>query len=72
MIDIARISYYSQSILVLDRNTNYLLLASATLSAFIGAFLGNRLLKKITMDAVRWIVAAMLFVISILLAAGIV
>ena len=46
MIDIARISYYSQSILVLDRNTNYLLLASATLSAFIGAFLGNRLLKK--------------------------
>lgn len=72
MIDIARISYYSQSVLVLDRNTNYLLLASATLSAFIGAFLGNRLLKKITMDAVRWIVSIMLIVISILLGAGII
>lgn len=72
MIDIARISYYSQSVLVLDRNTNYLLLVSATLFAFIGAFLGNRFLKKITMDTVRWIVAAMLFVVSILLGAGIV
>lgn len=72
MIDIARLSYYSQSILVLDRDTNYLLLAAATLSAFIGAFLGNRLLKEITMDAVRWIVAIVLIVISILLGVGIV
>ena len=72
MIDIARLSYYSQSILVLDRNTNYLLLASATLSAFIGAFLGNRLLKKITMDTVQWIVSIFLIAVAILLATGIV
>ncbi|MEJ7577489.1 MAG: TSUP family transporter [Pyrinomonadaceae bacterium] len=61
-----------QSTLTFDRNTNYLLLASATVSAFIGAFLGNRLLKKITMDAVRWIVSIMLIVISVLLGAGII
>lgn len=72
MIDIARISYYSQSVLNLNRDTDYLLLALATLSAFAGAILGNRLLRKITMDAVRWIVAIMLIVISILLAAGII
>ena len=72
MIDIARLSYYSQSVLNLNRETNYVLLASATLSAFLGAFLGNRLLRKITMDAVRWIVAIMLIVISILLASGII
>ena len=72
MIDIARISYYSQSVLTLNRETNYLLLASATISAFIGAFFGNRLLKKITMDAVRWIVSIMLIVISVLLGAGII
>ena len=72
MIDIARLLFYSQSTLTFDRNTNYLLLASATVSAFIGAFLGNRLLKKITMDAVRWIVSIMLIVISILLGAGII
>ena len=72
MIDIARLSYYSQSILVLDRNTNYLLLASATLSAFIGAFIGNRMLKKITMDTVQWIVSIFLIAVAILLATGIV
>jgi len=72
MIDIARLSYYSQSVLKLDATTDYYLLASATACAFIGAFLGNRLLKKITMDAVRWIVSITLIVISVLLGAGIV
>lgn len=72
MIDIARLSYYSQSILKLDASTDYYLLASATLCAFMGAFLGNRLLKKITMDTVRWIVSITLIVISLLLGAGIV
>lgn len=72
LIDIARLSYYSQSVLRLDANTDYYLLACATISAFLGAVLGNRLLKKITMEAVRWTVSAMLIVIAVLLAAGVV
>ncbi len=72
LIDIARLSYYSQSVLRLDTSTDYYLLTCATLSAFLGAVIGNRLLKKITMEAVRWIVSVMLIVIAVLLGAGVV
>ncbi len=72
MIDISRLALYSSSILNLGAGTDYYLLASAVLCAFLGAFLGNRLLKKITMDSVRWIVSAMLIVFSVLLGAGII
>lgn len=40
------------------------LLAAATLSAFFGAFVGGRLLKKMTIQTVRWVVGAMLLLLA--------
>ena len=47
------------------------LLLTAIAAAFVGAFLGNRLLKKITMRTVRTLVAVMLFLIAVGLGTGI-
>ena len=49
---------------------DYGLLTAAVLAAFLGAFLGNRYLKKMTMRGVQWVVAVTLFAVSIGLVAG--
>ena len=46
------------------------LLTAAVLAAFVGAFLGNRYLKKMTMRGVQWVVGVMLFAVAIGLATG--
>ena len=46
------------------------LVVAATIAAFAGAFLANRLLEKVTMNAVRIIVAVLMIVVGAGLAAG--
>lgn len=46
------------------------LVAAATLAAFAGAFLGARLLKKVTLKFVQLVVAAMMVVVGAGLAVG--
>ena len=70
MIDISRLSVYSKQIFANHEHFNYSLIIAATLSAFIGAYVGNKLLKKITVKSLQVIVAIMLFVFAILLIAG--
>lgn len=72
MVDIARLLVYGFSYerLGLDRHTS--LLAVATACAFLGAFIGARLMKKVTFKAVQWIVTAMLVVIAVLLGTGLI
>ncbi len=48
------------------------LILLATLSAFSGVLLGARLLNRVTLAAVRSVVAAMLYLLGFLLAAGLV
>jgi len=72
LIDLARLTVYSADIVKLGNKIDYVLLASATLSAFIGAMIGNRVLKKLTIKSLQFIVGVMLFVFSILLGLGIV
>jgi uncharacterized protein len=71
MIDISRLSIYSKQIFQSKDEFNYTLIAAATLSAFLGAYLGNKLLKKVTIDLIQYIVAAMIFVFAVLLIMGI-
>ncbi len=71
LVDVSRIFVYSGH-LSSSVGENKLLLLSATLAAFTGVFAGTRLLKKITMAAVQKIVSAMLAVIALLLALGLV
>ena len=72
LIDISRLSIYSKQIFFNEHSFNYSLIISATLAAFAGAFIGNKLLKKVTIKAVQVFVAILLFVFSILLGFGII
>lgn len=71
LIDAARIGVYLKSGSFGDGDRDYWLLASAVLSAFIGAILGNRYLNKLTMHGIQRLVAAMLATVAIGLMAGI-
>jgi uncharacterized protein len=51
---------------------NRLLLAAAILAAFTGAWLGNRLLNKVTLRLVQWLVILMLLIIAAALGSGLI
>lgn len=72
LIDITRISVYFSQMTSELISSNITLLTIAILAAFTGAFLGNKLLKKITIKTVQKLVAFMLFIIAFLLGAGII
>ncbi len=71
MVDIPRLVVYSASFLLLQGD-GVLMLVAAVLAAFSGAFLGNRLLKKVTLRAIQIIVALMLLGIAAALALGLI
>ena len=70
MVDIPRIAVYSANLPILRTSGSLPLLAAAVLAAFAGAFLGNRLLKKVTRRGIQILVALMLLGISVGLAMG--
>jgi len=72
LIDIVRISVYSTSVQMPASHFNWSLLVAATLSAFAGAYLGSRLIKKITIKSLQLMVAAALILFSVLLVLGLV
>jgi uncharacterized protein len=72
MIDVSRLTVYSRQILQVGDRFNYPLIISATLAAFLGAYLGSRAVKKVTITTLKSIVAIMLFIFSLLLAGGII
>lgn len=69
LIDVSRIGVYVNSFKGGER-LDYPLLAAAVLSAFAGAALGNRYIKKMTMKGVQTIVAGMLAAAAAGLMAG--
>lgn len=72
LIDVSRLTVYSGQIMLHIETSHYPLLVLATLSAFLGAFLGNKLLKKVTISFVQNIVVVMLILFSCLLGLGII
>lgn len=71
LIDVTRLSVYARLIGERHAEFDYLLLGAAVLSAFLGATLGNRYLKKITMGAVQALVAGLLFLVALGLISGV-
>lgn len=69
-VDFTRLSVYSTRFLKSGLVENIPIVLCATLSAIAGAFLGNKLLKKITLKSLQTIVAIMLILLSIALALG--
>lgn len=72
IIDVSRLFVYSGRFAEMNLQENYPLLTAATLSAFLGAYLGRLLLKKITMTFVQVTVSVLLFLIALGLGLGIV
>lgn len=51
---------------------NSTLLICAIVAAFAGAWLGSKLLKKVTLAFVQYTVSILVFVLSVALAAGVI
>jgi hypothetical protein len=71
MIDITRLTTYTQY-LIEYLPSNWSLVATATIAAFIGAYLGNKLLKKVTYQSLQKTVAILIGIMSVLLMSGII
>ncbi len=72
LVDFSRLSVYFTRINEIDIASNMIVMCSATLSAIIGAYLGKRLLKKVTYEKLQLLVAIMLIAISIALICGLI
>ena len=71
IVDIARMSVYA---LTFDfshvkNNANVLIIAVA--AAFLGAYIGNKLLKKTTFNFIKWVVTIFMILIALLMILGI-
>ncbi len=72
LIDVTRLSIYFAGSNSYDYWENDTLLLLAVLSAFAGAYLGNKLLKKITLNFIQTIASIMIISLAILLALGVI
>ncbi len=71
LVDISRLSLYLKEQFSLSMlKTNAALLGTATGTAFLGAYLGNRLLTKITMKGIQYLVSFALILFGIALILG--
>lgn len=70
VIDLIRLTVYTKEMLSYF-STHSSLIATASLSAFAGAYLGNQWLRKITIDLLQKIVAIFIGIIALLLIVGI-
>ena len=71
-VDFTRLSVYSTRFTKAGLNDNLTLVVCATLSAIIGAYIGNKLLKKVTLRFLQVTIAIMLIIISLALGAGLI
>ena len=69
-VDFTRLSVYATRFAQTDIIDNIQVVTIATLSAIAGAYLGNKLLKKVTLKFLQVTVAIMLILISVALGAG--
>ena len=70
LVDITRLSVYAERFTTSGLHEKIGLIISAVASAILGAFIGKKLLKKITLHAVQVFVAVMLMIISLALGIG--
>jgi len=64
------VSFFSKEFETLSAHGGMELVATATVAAFLGSFLGTRLIKKMTMSVIKQIIGGMLFLLAIALGMG--
>lgn len=72
LVDITRLSLYASKTLKSIDSTKITLLNFAVLCAFLGVYIGNKVVKKITIKTLQIFVAIVLLVFSALLGSGII
>ncbi len=72
MVDVSRILVYGRHISTDDLIANANLLIAATISAVAGAVIGRRIMEKMTMTGVRYVVAAALIILALAWISGII
>ena len=70
LVDMTRVSVYASRFGSAGLGEYLPLVVCATLSAICGAYLGNMLLKKVTLRFLQVVVAIMLIVVAVALGAG--
>ena len=70
LVDFTRLGVYSTRFFQTGLQENIPLVSIVTLSAIAGAYVGNKLLKKVTLQFLQVTVAILLIVVSIALGAG--
>lgn len=70
IIDVTRLGLYFTRMQSVNIQENLPILITAILSAFLGAYFGRKLLKKVTLGFVQWTVAVMILILSALLGLG--
>ena len=71
-VDFTRLSVYATRFTKAGLSENLTLVVCAAFSAIVGAYIGNKLLKKVTMKFLQVTVAIMLIIISLALGAGLI
>jgi len=72
LVDFTRLSIYATRFSKTGLSDNLTLVVSATLAAIAGAYIGNKLLKKITLRFLQITVAVMLVILSLALGSGLI
>jgi len=72
VVDISRISVYLTKYSKIGLEENLPILLTAVGAAFIGAFFGKKMLKKITIGAVHITVSVMIMILALLLGSGVI
>lgn len=72
IIDVARIRVYSSHLLTNGAQENWKLVLLTTLCAFLGAYLGSKSLKKITMQGIQKVVSVTLVLLALALGGGLI
>jgi uncharacterized membrane protein YfcA len=71
-VDFTRLAVYATRFTKAGLHENLTLVLSATLAGIAGSFIGNKLLKKVTLKFIRTLVAIMLILISLALGTGLI
>lgn len=70
LVDLSRLGIYTTRFLQTGLQDAIGVVIAATAAAFLGAYFGNRLLKKVTLEVIQVIVTVMLIILSLALASG--
>lgn len=71
-VDFTRLTVYATRFTKAGLDENLTVVISSTLAGIAGAFIGNKLLKKVTFKFIQTLVAIMLIIISLALGAGLI